>query len=507
MKIELRQALWSGAGISFLATIVTYWSAPDLTILFFSLTFGLATFASAYSLWGFRGGLVWLVTIFSFGFGLATSTIFAQMITPSGSIFTWKNVIATSPIGLGLVAITTTAVWILAAETHRRPPSKNIAEAIKRFFKRRASTFALWQVVDGKLAQTRQADQNSTEAPHVIIPKDYAIVFENNAGKFTHAEFGPKEVSVQPTDALEKCIVIFTRPRFKRLSIQQPITKDGIAIDRFDFAIFYQLKTDPHQYRTENNQYPIAQDTLTQAVYAFTFGEDEQHHAINTWEGALQEAAKNYFHSELANVKLLDLFGNNDNTSPVRQIACLVQVRLNKLVEQWGCVVTGLEVTHITLPQNLRNKLEDKWFAERSIEIKSNEGKAEGNKIKEIEQAKTTAWKETLKTMSEPFHETANPQILATQYIQILQYLDSLVQMSKSSSSTMIASPQELQALMHNFEETWAKMALTQPQPSPSERDFKEENKKPHIVGGEDNSISNDHNTNSVSVGETNTNQ
>lgn len=411
-------------------------------------------------------------TLFTFLIAIAlTAAIYFGLLRQRDTV-----VFSVGAFVLGVAALGANAylTWILATEHERHPKNKSFLKALQNFFAHKPAKGALWQIVEGKLTQTRAAEGGVAGPAEIIIPKDHAIVFEDKTSKFTHAEFGPGNYQAHPSDDLAQSIIVITRPQFKRLAVQNLATKDGIVLDRIDFSIFYHLKTDPSQYRSDNLQYPITQENLTQAVYAVTFGEDEQHKPITTWESAVQETAKNSLRAEVSGRALSQFFMSDKSPSPTSEIAGEAQKHLNEIVGRWGVVVEALNIVHVAIPAPIQKKLEEKWVADRSQEIKKAEGVAEGKKIEEIERYKTIAWEYMSSKMRESFGTGMELNLLATQYIEILQYLDSLVRIAQlSPPRAIMPAPQQMDALLRGFEERFRRAAetqesVTQESPTPS---------------------------------------
>lgn len=357
-------------------------------------------------------------------------------------------------LGTFAVALSAFAAWNFAVESERHPENKSIFRALYHFFKNKPSLCALWQVVDGKLLETRKAVGKSAGPAQIVIPKDHAIVFEDKTGRFTHAEFGPDEVRAHPLDDLTKCTLVIIRPRYKRASIQNVSTQDGVLLERIDFSIFYHLKTDFSQYRTGNVQFPISQDTLIQVVYGITYGEDEQHNSIRSWEAAVHEAAKNSLQAEISGISLLQLYTSDTTSAPRRDIAERTRKRLNDVLDHWGVVAEAFELVNIAIPRNLQMKLEERWMAERLQDIKRAEGIAEGKRIEQIEMAKGRAWEEMLIRLRQTFRSGSDSDLIAAYHIQFMQYLDTLVKMSASSTEkTNLQLPQQPELLLKLLEE------------------------------------------------------
>ncbi len=130
---------------------------------------------------------------------------------------------------------------------------------------------------------------------------------------------------------------------------------------------------------------------------------------------------------------------------------------MKKYTDKWGVCVESLRIDYIGMPEHLFKKIEEAWMAKRSKQIKESEAEAQGQALRTMEEAKSEAWSQMFKKMEELFEGRENPKRMATHYIQVLQYFDSLVQMTRSPSTKMIAPlPQELQSLLKGFDASWA---------------------------------------------------
>lgn len=359
--------------------------------------------------------------------------------------------------------VSSALAWMMAVGQERFPEKKNPLQVLLTLVRRKPLRGALWQVVDGRLAETRASERRHAPPAHVIISKDHAVVFEDKMGKFTHVEVGPLEIEALPGDELANSIVLITRPRFKRLSVQNVTTKDGIVLERVDFSIYYHLKTDPTQYRAGNSQFPISEETLTQAVYAVTFGEDEQHNPIATWDAAVHEAAKHALRTEIANKTMLQFYMSDNTPSPIREIADKALRRLSDLAGRWGATAESLDILFVGIPQPLRKVLEEKWIAERSQDIKKAEGIAEGKRIEEIEHSKANAWESMAHKMRESFGKEMEWSLLATQYIEILEYLDSLVRIAQHTPNrATMPPPPQFDEMLRGFEDRFNRLRTSE---------------------------------------------
>lgn len=336
--------------------------------------------------------------------------------------------------------------------------------------KRKPKQSAQWEITSaGEKQLMRAGEPGATDPATIIIPNNLAVIFEDKTGKMTHVEFGPRQAQLKSEDAKEK--ILATRPRFKRLTLARVITCDGLPIETTEFSILYQLKKDNHLGPTANIQHPVAQDTVLKAAYAVPLWSDGKQDAVDDWELAVQEMAKIKLRAQLEKTPLAEMFDNSDRTSSFQTISDQAKRDLIKEVEAWGAEVQSLQITHAIIAPHLQRKLEERWQAKRSEEIKRAEGIAEANKIAKVEAAKAQAWKEMLETLEQFFKDKPGASLATTQYIQRMQYLDSLVRMAETGQIRVVTSfPPDAESWFNQQERPWEDAT---------------KDAKPRIIGGE----------------------
>ncbi len=266
-------------------------------------------FVGVFWRWRLQGVVVLFVLLatlaFAWAMGSALTQFTPQRVKEGEPTDFWVGAV----IGfLGLVGLFAAVIYLLLFLQSTRPTW---------FTRRRVSLRGeQWGIVDGVFRRTQDADPNTTQPTMVTIPKNYAVVFEDRSGKFTHAEFGPSIFQKHPADAFG--IALSTRPMYKRLRLREISTRDGLVVSEVRFWMLYYLETDTHLEKTANIQYPIAKETLIKATYGVALWETDKGTRSDNWETAVQEMAMNLVRAEIEKHRLADLFVGGDNTTDSR---------------------------------------------------------------------------------------------------------------------------------------------------------------------------------------------
>jgi regulator of protease activity HflC (stomatin/prohibitin superfamily) len=446
-------------------------------------------FIGAFWRWRLRGIATWFVVLATAAFALAMGLALSQFGTKRVKDDVSTDLGIGIAIGfLGLVLLFAAIIYLITHLQRTRPDL---------FSRRRISLRGeQWGVVDGVFRRIQEADPDTTLVATVTIPKNYAVVFEDRSGKFTHAEFGPAVFNKQPADA--GGIALSTRPIYKRLRVKDISTRDGLVVSEVRFWMLYYLETDTNLEKTANIQYPIAKETLIKATYGVALWETDKGTRSDNWETAVQEMAMNLVRAEIERHRLADLFigGDSKPGAPISfdELAKHVSTELKTYTDRWGVYIESLHIDYVGIPEHLFKKLEEEWMAVRSEQIKESEAKAQGQALQTMEKAKSEAWSQMFTEMEKLFENSNNSKLLATHYIQVLQYFDSLVQMTRSPSTKMIAPlPQELQSLLKGFDASWAEASNEAKEANSKSSGPKVENVGgAKVVGGVDHSLSQD---------------
>lgn len=427
------------------------------------------------------GGVVIIAAIFAYASGLAL--VYTDIDTTPKAISRFDFFIGAL---VGIVFFVGGALMTVLALETRRAPNRTLREIFNRTFSSKRGRGAEWQVLNGTLQQTRVADLGVTEPGRIIIGKDYAVIFEESSGRFTRAAFGPTEVPERPNDKPK--IVIATRPRFKRFSISDLFTADGLVIDRADFSMLYRLKEDPNLAGTPNIRQPISEETLLKAVYAIPQIDDGKQTGAETWQTAVEEKAKDVVRIEFEKILLLKWFQrdqsstsevksedgvevkNTGKAGPLQDLTTDIFKSMNASIKDWGAVVETLQIDRIALPQQVQKFLQDQ---------------GENERIKNIERAKGEAWSDLVKQMSKSL---GGDRALALKYISIFEYLDSLARAAHSASPTMGASIRDLLNLARDSNQKQGPGSGPKQSPDSGKgpRDWVDETKepkKPTVIG------------------------
>lgn len=274
--------------------------------------------------------------------------------------------------------------------------------------------------------------------PHLLtVFRDHAVSLEDGAGNFHGFVIGPGvrqlDVGIQPK------IVIITRPRFKRLVVRNIQTKEGLQVDRVDFGILYAINAD----ETGSEETPIARpktEALYRAAYRVAFWEEgeEKARAVESWEVAVQEMAKNLLRQEVSSRLLENLYTREETASAYSTIENSATAKLQDIVSEWGVEVRRIQIDGIWMAEEHQQAVARWWEMRKRTE-------AEADRIRVLEEAKSDAWRRTALDIQQALSRDEPNQAMALRLIEFLKYLDTLVEMGHYTNPPGPAMPSPAQ--------------------------------------------------------------
>lgn len=256
----------------------------------------------------------------------------------------------------------------------------------------------------------------------VVIHNEQTVVFEQ-MGRFTRIA-GPGVVFTKPFESIRK--VLITRQRFQQFTLENALTKDGIAVD-VHMNVLYRIAQDPSKLLDLKKPYPFSEEAVLKATYA-SFD----------WEIATREVAKNLVRDLIARRHLDELYEPlHPDRFPLEDIRRQVQQDLAQIAEGWGAQIVSFRITGVDTPPDVRTTLLQKWevdweniLAEGRKKVAITAGEAEAAVMNLVEVAKAQAQTRMVIATTEGITQMRAKgvpvlQVLATRFIDALERMAS----------------------------------------------------------------------------------
>jgi len=275
----------------------------------------------------------------------------------------------------------------------------------------------------------------------VVIHNEQAAVFEQT-GKFTRVE-GPGVVFTKPFESIRKVIV--TRTRFKKGTVDNALTKDGIPVT-IHYSVLFRIMQDPAKQWNPEKPYPFSREAVLKATYN-SFD----------WEIATTEVAKNLLRDEVGKRYMDDIFDPlRPDTFPQGDIKQRVRDSLRNIAEGWGAAIIGVQILGIEVPREIGEGMQKKWqvdwearMAESRKQALITEGEAQAEVYNLIEVARAQAQTRMIIAITEGFRRMETVNIPIPQFIA-LRFIDALEKMA-SDPATMILLPSDVMATLQSI--------------------------------------------------------
>jgi len=275
----------------------------------------------------------------------------------------------------------------------------------------------------------------------VVIHSEQAVVFEQ-MGKFTRVE-GPGAVYTKPFESIRKVIV--TRKRFKRGTLDNASTKDGIRVT-IRYSVLFRIMQDPARQWNPGKPYPFSKEAVLKATYD-SFD----------WEIATTEVAKNLLRDEIGKRYVDDIFDPlHPDTFPQGDIKRRVRDSLRNMAEGWGAAIVGVQILGIEVPQEIGEGMQRKWevdwearMAESRKQTLITEGEAQAEVYNLIEVARAQAQTRMIIAITGGFRQMGTGNIPIPQFIA-LRFIEALEKMA-SDPATKILLPSDVLATLQSI--------------------------------------------------------
>ncbi len=399
-----------------------------------------------------KWGLVWLAVV-SLGclvrMGQSKGVALAIFFTASGVFLTFSFVtrgLTGAVLGLAVYLFLTGSLLFLASQLILVSRGGNQWDCFRYLLSFVTGELFLGSYIiveDGQVDEVKSkgALAGFKVANLIVIRNEQAVVFER-MGKFTRIE-GPGAVRTKPFESIRKVIV--TRKRFRRGTLDNASTKDGIPVT-IHYSVLFRIAQDPAKVWNPEKPYPFSREAVLKATYD-----------SYDWEIATIEVAKNLLRDEIGKRYLDDIFDPLDpNTFPQSDIKQRVRDSLRKIAEGWGGTIISFQMLNIEVPPEIREGMQKKWqvdwearMAESRKQVLITEGEAQAEVYNLIEVARAQAQTRMIIAITEGFRQMETKNIPIPQFIA-LRFIEALEKMA-SDPATKILLPSDVMATLQSI--------------------------------------------------------
>jgi regulator of protease activity HflC (stomatin/prohibitin superfamily) len=182
----------------------------------------------------------------------------------------------------------------------------------------------------------------------LIIENGVAVVLERS-GKFTRVH-GPGVVWTQRFERVVKTVDLRRQVRTKR--VDKIMTRDGLTFDLDRLDVMFDLATD---FDPRRGEYAFSEEAMQDLVFRGGLIYREKGEEVE-WGGRVLGMIEVFVRNVAANMDLLQIV-KSDADNPRERFVREVEDRARPALRQIGIRLVGIDIGHITGPEELRNIL------------------------------------------------------------------------------------------------------------------------------------------------------
>jgi regulator of protease activity HflC (stomatin/prohibitin superfamily) len=196
----------------------------------------------------------------------------------------------------------------------------------------------------------------------ILVQEGHALVFEMY-GKLSRV-VGSGLCQVKRDECLGMIVPLYART--EKLVVARIVTKDKLLIDEMEIVVFHKVDPGPAEKRIRDDQFTYSEDIIIRNVWEVG-GRDWRDGIRFLAEMATRDVVGRYDLEEL--VPLSDAFRS--------AFRVLLKDAINKVsLPFMGVMVISVDVGHIDMPKEARDKYLEKYLAYQNIGLADTEGQA-----------------------------------------------------------------------------------------------------------------------------------
>ncbi len=240
---------------------------------------------------------------------------------------------------------------------------------------------------DGKVIYPPDAPPRALGPGYVVVDTGSAAVLER-AGRITRI-VGPSTVTTEPYEYMRGAVDL--RLKNRTIKLENVLTKDSIPLE-MEVTVFYRIPLDQHSLlRRSPPEFRFNTSNVLRALYNAEDWEEATEKAVRS---AVYDVVSRYSLDELISVpRAEDLLHRRGKEPEPRRDELGERIRqvANGATGEWGVEVKDVRVEAIVLPQEVLERMFERWRAMWEEMIAEGMARGEAERIRQIEEARAQA--------------------------------------------------------------------------------------------------------------------